>query len=277
MVHLRRLAPPSALLAAAALLAVPLALPAQGKAGKDKAAKEKDKAVAAAPKDDALTAKDPAIVAIDKFRKAKVSTKSADWKKALQKPPQLPFDAGRVYRWHLDTSVGPLVVTLLPDAAPMHCSSVVYLSRCGFYDGLQFPRVLKGFMAQGGSPDSTQAGDAGYKLDGELKSGQKHDKAGALSSANDGNPDNEGSQFFLTFVPTPHLDGKHTVHGFVTEGLETTLKKLEEQGVDKDGDPLPQKVAILRTWITVAPKDGAAGAAAGAGDDGKDGRKPGGK
>lgn len=266
---------PSLALTALALLAAPLALPAQGKGSKDKAGKEKDKAAAAAPKDDALTAKDPAIVALDKFRKAKVSTKSAEWRKALPKPPQLPFDAGRAYRWHLDTSVGPLVVTLLPDAAPMHCSSVVYLSRCGFYDGLQFPRVLKGFMAQGGSPDSTQAGDAGYKLDGELKSGQKHDKPGALSSANDGNPDNEGSQFFLTFVPTPHLDGKHTVHGFVTEGLETTLKKLEEKGVDKDGDPLPEKVAILRTWITVAPKDGAAGA--GADDGGKAGKKAGGK
>ena len=94
---------------------------------------------------------------------------------------------------------------------------------------------------------------------------------------NDGNPDNEGSQFFLTFVPTPHLDGKHTVHGFVTEGLETTLKKLEEKGVDKDGDPLPEKVTILRTWITVAPKDGAAGAEPGAGDGGKAGKKPGGK
>jgi cyclophilin family peptidyl-prolyl cis-trans isomerase len=276
MARLNRLPSPSALLAAVALLAVPLALRAQGKAGKDKAGTDKDKAVAAAPKDDALTAKDPAIVAIDKFRKAKVSTKSADWKKALPKPPLLPFDAARAYRWHLETSVGPLVVTLLPEAAPMHCSSVVYLSRCGFYDGLQFPRVLKGFMAQGGSPDSTQAGDAGYKLDGELKSGQKHDKPGALSSANDGNPNNEGSQFFLTFVPTPHLDGKHTVHGFVTEGLETTLKKLEEKGVDKDGDPLPEKVAILRTWITVVGKDGGGGGEAkkaGA----KGGEKPSGK
>jgi cyclophilin family peptidyl-prolyl cis-trans isomerase len=275
MAHRRRSPSPSALLAVVALLAAPLALPAQGKAGKDKAGKERDKAVAAAPKDDALTAKDPAIVAIDKFRKAKVSTKSADWKKALPKPPQLPFDAARAYRWHLETSVGPLVVTLLPEAAPMHCSSVVYLSRCGFYDGLQFPRVLKGFMAQGGSPDSTQAGDAGYKLDGELKSGQKHDKPGALSSANDGNPNNEGSQFFLTFVPTPHLDGKHTVHGFVTEGLETTLKKLEEQGVDKDGDPLPEKVTILRTWITVVGKDGGGGEETKAGAKG--GEKPSGK
>lgn len=275
MARLNRLPSPSALLAAVALLAVPLALRAQGKAGKDKAGTDKDKAVAAAPKDDALTAKDPAIVAIDKFRKAKVSTKSADWKKALPKPPLLPFDAARAYRWHLETSVGPLVVTLLPEAAPMHCSSVVYLSRCGFYDGLQFPRVLKGFMAQGGSPDSTQAGDAGYKLDGELKSGQKHDKPGALSSANDGNPNNEGSQFFLTFVPTPHLDGKHTVHGFVTEGLETTLKKLEEKGVDKDGDPLPEKVAILRTWITVVGKDGGGGEETKAGAKG--GEKPSGK
>ena len=104
-------------------------------------------------------------------------------------------------------------------------------------------------MAQGGSPDNTQSGDAGYRLDGEFKTGQKHDKPGALSAANSG-PGTDGSQFFLTFVPTDHLDGKHTVHGFVTEGLET-LKALEERGVEKEGDALPEKVTILRTWITV--------------------------
>ena len=201
------------------------------------------------PKDDAKTAKDPAIVAIDKWKKAKVSTKPADWKTRLPPPPDVKFDPARVYRWHLDTSVGPLVVTLLPEAAPKHVTSVVYLSRCGFYDGLQFPRVLKGFMAQGGSPTNDQSGDAGYKLDGEFASGQKHDKPGALSAANSG-PGTDGSQFFLTFVPTPHLDGKHTVHGFVSEGLET-LKALEAKGVAKDGDPLPEKVTILRTWVTV--------------------------
>ncbi|MFY9344363.1 MAG: peptidylprolyl isomerase [Planctomycetota bacterium] len=211
------------------------------------------------PKDDAKTAKDPVIVAIDKFRKAKVNTKAKDWRTHLPEPPVQTFDAARAYRWHLDTSVGPLVITLLPEAAPKHVTSVIYLARSGFYDGLVFPRVLKGFMAQGGSPTNDQSGDAGYRMDGEFASGQKHDKPGALSAANSG-PGTDGSQFFLTFVATPHLDGKHTVHGFVTEGMET-LKALEAKGVDKDGDPLSEKVTIVRTWITVG--DAAAAPATG--------------
>lgn len=234
---------------------------------KAEAGKAKGQAAKApeAPKDDAATAKDPVIVALDKFRKAKVSTKAADWRSSLPEPPLTPFVAASDYRWHVETSVGTLVVTLLPDAAPKHVTSVIYLSRCGFYDGLWFPRVLKGFMAQGGSPDSTQVGNAGYTFDGEFLTGQKHDRPGALSAANAG-PNTDGSQFFLTFVPTPHLDGKHTVHGFVTEGLEV-LKAIEARGVDKDGDPLPEKVTIVRTWITVAPK--AAAEAPATGGDGK--------
>jgi cyclophilin family peptidyl-prolyl cis-trans isomerase len=227
---------------------------------KTESAKAKDKKPEA-PKDDAKTAKDPAIVAIDKFRKAKVSTKAADWRTHLPAPPLLTFSKDREYRWHLDTTAGPLVVTLLPAAAPKHVSSVIYLSRSGFYDGLEFPRVLKGFMAQGGSPTNTQSGDPGYTMDGEFLTDQKHDKPGALSAANSG-PGTDGSQFFLTFVPTPHLDGKHTVHGFVTEGLET-LQAIEQKGVEKDGEPLPEKVAILRSWIVVVDAPAAAPAATG--------------
>jgi peptidyl-prolyl cis-trans isomerase B (cyclophilin B) len=217
-----------------------------------KAGKGKEKPPAP-PKDDAKTAKDPVIVAIDKFKKAKVSSKASDWRTSLPAPPLQKFDPARVYRWHLETSVGPLVVTLLPEAAPMHVTSVIYLSRCGFYDGLVFPRVIKGFMAQGGSPTNTQQGNAGYSMDGEFLTNQKHDQPGALSAANSGTPNSDGSQFFLTFVPTPHLDGLHTVHGFVTEGLET-LQAIEAKGVEKDGDPLPEKVTIVRTWISVGDK-----------------------
>jgi peptidyl-prolyl cis-trans isomerase B (cyclophilin B) len=216
-------------------------------------------------KDDAKTAKDPVIVAIDKFKKAKVSTKPQDWRTRLPAPPDVKFDPARQYRWHLETSVGPLVVTLLPEAAPKHVTSVIYLARCGFYDGLSFPRVIKGFMAQGGSPTNDTSGDAGYKLDGEFASGQKHDKPGALSAANSG-PGTDGSQFFLTFVPTPHLDGKHTVHGFVTEGLET-LQAIEARGGEGDTGVPTEKVTIVRTWITVV--DAAAAADAPARTDGK--------
>lgn len=223
-------------------------LPAQKKT------RGKNGKVATAPKDDAKTKKDKLIRKIDKFRKKKVRTKAKDWRTRMPAPPEVKFDPKLEYHWHLQTSVGPLVVTLLPKAAPKHVTSVIYLSRCGFYDGLQFPRVLKGFMAQGGSPTNTQAGDAGYKMDGEFLTDQKHDKPGALSAANSG-PGTDGSQFFLTFVKTPHLDGLHTVHGFVTEGMDT-LKKLEAMGVEEDGQKLPEKVTILYTWVRVvdAPK-----------------------
>lgn len=234
------------LIVLAGLFSTPLA--AQD-AGKDRPPAGKPAKVTPV-KDDAKTAKDPVIVTIDKFRKAKVSTKPADWRTRLPAPPVVVFTPARSYRWHLETSVGSLVVTLLPEAAPRHVTSVIYLSRCGFYDGLVFPRVLKGFMAQSGSPTNDQSGDAGYRMDGEFLTDQKHDKPGALSAANSG-PGTDGSQFFLTFVPTPHLDGKHTVHGFVTEGL-ATLQAIEARGVEKDEDPLPEKVTIVRTWITVA-------------------------
>lgn len=244
-------------------LAIAACLPAQGKGPdkpKDEPSPQSKAAKVEPPKDDAATAKDPVIRELDKFRKAKVSTKPKDWRSRLPEPPLQTFDKARQYRWHLDTSVGPLVVTLLPEAAPKHVTSVIYLSRCGFYDGLLFPRVVKGFMAQGGSPDNTTSGDPGYHMDGEFTTGQKHDKPGALSAANSG-PGTDGSQFFLTFVPCEHLDGKHTVHGFVTEGVDT-LKALESKGVepDKDGKQQPEKVTILRTWITVVdagkPADG---------------------
>jgi cyclophilin family peptidyl-prolyl cis-trans isomerase len=230
--------------------AVATELPAQNKRTKKGGTQKSQKA----PKDDKKTAKDKVIRALDKFRKSKAKTKSKSWRTRLPQPPVQKFNPKLQYAWHLDTSVGQLVITLLPEAAPNHVTSVIFLSRCGFYNGLQFPRVLKGFMAQGGSPTNTQSGDPGYTMDGEFLTKQKHDKPGALSAANSG-PGTDGSQFFLTFVPTPHLDGLHTVHGFVTEGTET-LKAIEARGVKQDGQILKEKVTILRTWIRVidAPK-----------------------
>ena len=243
---------------AAACLALSLTAPACGQEPAKPAPTAKSKAgKPESIKDDAKTAKDPAIVAIDKLRKAKVSTKSKDWRTTLPAPPAVTFDPARRYRWHLETSVGVMVVTLLPEAAPKHVASVIHLARCGFYDGLVFPRVVKGFMAQGGSPTNDQQGNAGYTLDGEFATGQKHDKPGALSAANSG-PGTDGSQFFLTFVPTPHLDGKHTVHGFVTDGIET-LQAIEARGAEKDGDPPREKVTIVRSWITVVDAPAAGG------------------
>lgn len=221
---------------------------ANQKAPADAAPKSKKPA-----KDDPVTAKDPVVVAIDKFAKQKVSTKRADWKTALPAPPTVEFAPGAEYFWHVETTEGLLVVKLFTDTAPKHCTSVLYLARIGFYDGLQFPRIVKGFMAQGGSPLNSTAGNAGYTLDGEFDKPRQHDVPGLLSAANSGAPNTDGSQFFLTFVPTPHLDGKHTVHGQVVDG-QKVLAALEACGVERDGDKLPKTPAIVASWVRVAHK-----------------------
>lgn len=150
------------------------------------------------------------------------------WRTTLAKPEQASFATGKSYYAMMKTNKGPVKIKLLPDAAPMHVTSFMYLSKLGFYDGLAFHRVITGFMAQGGCPLGTGTGGPGYKFGGEFKPGVKHDRPGLLSMANAG-PGTDGSQFFLTFVPTPWLDGKHTIFGEVVEG-EATLKALEAAG-----------------------------------------------
>jgi cyclophilin family peptidyl-prolyl cis-trans isomerase len=145
----------------------------------------------------------------------------------------------------MQTNKGPIKIELMPDVAPMHVTSFIYLSRMGFYDGLKFHRVITGFMAQGGCPLGTGTGGPGYKYAGEFSADVKHDTGGLLSQANAG-PGTDGSQFFLTFVPTAWLDGKHTIYGKVVEGMDT-LKKLEAAGSQsgKTSEPLSiEKVTI---------------------------------
>ena len=168
------------------------------------------------------------IAQIDEFVAQSQIEKSGSWKTRLAKPPQLKFDPSKTYYWKIDTNVGPIKIKLLPDVAPMHVSSTIYLTRLGFYDGLPFHRVIDGFMAQGGDPLGNGTGGPGYKYDGEYDPSVRHDKPGLLSMANAG-PGTDGSQFFLTFVPTPHLDGKHTIFGEVVEGMDT-VKALESAG-----------------------------------------------
>ena len=143
-------------------------------------------------------------------------------------PPKASFTAGVSYFWNLETNKGAIVVKLMPDVAPMHVSSTIYLTRLGFYDDTVFHRVIQGFMAQGGDPTGTGRGGPGYKYDGEFDRSVKHDKPGLLSMANAG-PGTDGSQFFLTFVKTPHLNGKHTIFGRVIKGMDT-VKELEKSG-----------------------------------------------
>lgn len=158
----------------------------------------------------------------------KVDKSKPNWKTTLPKPERMSFEEGKTYHARMATTKGPILLKLLPAAAPMHVTSFIYLSRLGFYDGLAFHRVIPNFMAQGGCPLGTGTGGPGYQFAGEFGPGLKHDKGGKLSMANAG-PGTDGSQFFLTFVATPWLDGKHSIFGEVVEGMET-LKALEAAG-----------------------------------------------
>ena len=117
-----------------------------------------------------------------------------------------------------DTARGPIRVELLPDQAPLTVANFVNLARRGFYDGLGFHRVIADFMVQGGCPEGSGRGGPGYRFEDETGNGVRHER-GVLSMANAG-PNTNGSQFFITHVATPWLDGKHTVFGKVVEGLD---------------------------------------------------------
>ena len=172
---------------------------------------------------------DAAIVTLDRFiAEQSIDRDQADWKTRLPRPPQADFDASKRYFWNVATNVGDLKIQLMPDVAPMHVSSTVYLARLGFYDGVIFHRVITGFMAQGGDPLGQGTGGPGYNYDGEFSNSARHDRPGLLSMANAGSG-TDGSQFFLTFVATPHLDDKHTIFGEVVEGMET-VQELEKRG-----------------------------------------------
>jgi peptidyl-prolyl cis-trans isomerase B (cyclophilin B) len=119
---------------------------------------------------------------------------------------------------HFDTDRGPIRVELAADKAPLTVANFVNLAKRGFYDGLSFHRVINDFMIQGGCPKGTGTGGPGYKFEDEARNGLGHER-GVLSMANAG-PNTNGSQFFITHVATPWLDGKHTVFGKVLEGQD---------------------------------------------------------
>lgn len=119
----------------------------------------------------------------------------------------------------LTTNKGPIEATLLPSKAPVTVANFLHLAKRGYYNGLTFHRVIPNFMIQGGDPTGTGSGGPGYKFEDECKPELKHDRPGIFSMANAG-PGTNGSQFFITHVPTPWLDGKHTVFGSVTKGQD---------------------------------------------------------
>ena len=125
-------------------------------------------------------------------------------------------------RVKFETTAGDIVLELFENEAPETVGNFVNLVESGFYDGTPFHRVLKNFMAQSGSPDGSGAGGPGYTIFCECeKEGARMHFAGSLSMAKTPEKNTGGSQFFITFRPTPHLDGKHTVFGRVLEGMDS--------------------------------------------------------
>jgi cyclophilin family peptidyl-prolyl cis-trans isomerase len=134
----------------------------------------------------------------------------------------MQIDPKKKYKAHIETDKGTMVVELFADKTPKTVNNFVFLSREGFYDGVIFHRVIANFMAQGGDPTGSGMGGPGYRFEDEFHPSLRHDKPGVLSMANAG-PGTNGSQFFITHVPTPWLDGKHSVFGQVVEGLDVLM------------------------------------------------------
>jgi peptidyl-prolyl cis-trans isomerase B (cyclophilin B) len=150
-------------------------------------------------------------------------------------PPSGALDTSKAYRARFKTERGEIVAELHAAKAPLTVENFVNLARAGFYDGTTFHRVIPGFMAQGGDPTGTGRGGPGYQFGDEFSPELRHDGPGVLSMANAG-PGTNGSQFFLTFDATPHLDDRHSVFGRVVEGMDV-LRSLRER--DPSGDPNP--------------------------------------
>jgi len=142
---------------------------------------------------------------------------------SYSEPPPMIIDTSKQYTATIETEKGSIVLELFASDVPVTVNNFVFLARDGFYDGTTFHRIIPDFMAQGGDPTGTGTGGPGYKFTDEFT---KHSHGvGALSMANSG-PNTNGSQFFITYTPQPHLDHKHSVFGKLVLG-EKVLKTLE--------------------------------------------------
>jgi len=165
--------------------------------------------------------------------------------KKYTSPPPMGIDPKKKCTATLVTPNGDIVIELFADKAPKTVNNFVFLAREGFYDGVTFHRVIKGFMAQGGDPTGSGRGGPGYVFDDEFHPQLRHNGPGILSMANAG-PGTNGSQFFITHGPTPHLDNKHTVFGKVIQGMDVLLS-IPERDPGKARTP---GLAMTRIEIT---------------------------
>ncbi len=139
--------------------------------------------------------------------------------KQWNSPPAMQIDVTKTYRVTMETTRGTIELDLYPQHAPMTVNNFVFLTREGFYDGLTFHRVIKDFVIQGGDPTGRGSGGPGYRFADEVMGNPLKHEAGVISMANAG-PNTNGSQFFITHTPQPHLNGRHTVFGKVVSGMD---------------------------------------------------------
>lgn len=163
----------------------------------------------------------------------------------------------------IDTTKGKIVVALEPNKTPVTTANFVNLAQKGFYNGIKFHRVIPNFMIQGGDPTGTGAGGPGYRFEDEFDPTLKHTGPGILSMANAG-PGTNGSQFFITHVATPWLDGKHSVFGHVTAGQDVVnaiaqgdkINGIKIIGDTKSLMENPKVAPKLAAWNEALPKKG---------------------
>lgn len=155
----------------------------------------------------------------------------------------------------ITTSKGDIRLSLFAEKTPLTVANFVNLARRGFFDGLNFHRVIGDFMIQGGCPLGTGTGSPGYRFEDEFDTTLRHDQPGRLSMANSG-PGTNGSQFFITHVATPHLDDKHSIFGEVVDANDQDVVKAVAQGdviesiaIDGDVESLFEQVSDrLSEW-----------------------------
>lgn len=139
--------------------------------------------------------------------------------KQWKNPPEMQIESMNSYQAQIETERGLIELELYPQNAPKTVNNFVFLAGEGFYDGVTFHRVISNFMIQGGDPTGTGTGGPGYRFEDEVKGNPLKHETGVISMANAG-PNTNGSQFFITHSPQPHLNGRHTVFGKVTRGQD---------------------------------------------------------
>ena len=159
--------------------------------------------------------------------------------KQWKTPPEMKIDAKKKYFATIETDRGEIELQLFPQNAPKTVNNFVFLAREGFYDGVAFHRVISDFVIQGGDPTGTGRGGPGYNFEDETRNNPLKHETGVISMANAG-PNTNGSQFFVTHSPQPHLDGKHTVFGQLIKGMDvlTQLTPRDPASASAPGDKI---------------------------------------